>query len=274
VRRERAPSVGGASWTGALVAVLIAGCSAIPGAAEPSVRAVELSVFGAASLSDALAAVKTAYEAAVPEMRLTLATDASSTLRTQIEQGAPADVLLSADRKNPIALVDSGLADGDAVDFARNQLTIIVPVDNPAAIASPRDLGRTAIKVIAAGDDVPITKYANQAVQQLAGLAGYPADLVAAYTANVVSKEENVKAIVSKIELGEGDAAIVYRTDALASSKVAIVEIAPEANVIAAYAGVVIKGSAHPTEAHALLAWLAGPDGAAILVTFGFLPPS
>jgi molybdate transport system substrate-binding protein len=256
----------------ALMALLVAACSAGSAAPLTDGPPVELSVLGAASLKDALTAIKSAYEAAVPGITLTMATDASSTLRTQIEQGAPADIFLSADQQNPTALVDNGVVDGNALDFARNQLTIIVPADNPAAIASPADLGRPGLKVIAAGDSVPITRYAKQAVANLAGLAGYPAGFADAYAGNVVSKEENVKAVVSKIELGEGDAAIVYATDALASTKVSTIQIPTTANVIAAYAGVVLKASAHATEAHAFLDWLAGPGGAAILAKFGFLP--
>jgi molybdate transport system substrate-binding protein len=247
--------------------------TAAPAASKPVV-AVELSVYAAASLKDALAAVKAAYETAVPGVTLTVATDASSILRTQIEQGAPADVFLSADTENPDALVAGGLADGPTVAFARNRLTVIVPLDNPAAIATATDLARPGVKVVAAGDEVPITRYATQAVDQLAALAGVPAGFAKGYAANIVSKEENVKAVVGKIELGEGDAAIVYVTDAKASTKVATIDIPPDANVIASYGGVVVKASAHAAAAHSFLDWLRGPDGAAILATFGFLPSS
>lgn len=236
--------------------------------------AVELTIYAAASLKDALAEIERAYEAAVPGTTLTVATDSSSTLRTQIEQGAPADVFLSADQTNPGVLVDGGLADGDIVNFARNRLTIIVPADNPAGVESPEDLARSGVKVVAAGDEVPITRYTRQAVTTLAAQPGYPADYVGAYAANIVSKEENVKAMVAKIELGEGDAAIVYVTDAMAASGVATIEIPAAANVAATYAGVVVDGSARPTLAHAFLAWLTGPDGAAILEAFGFQRPT
>ena len=90
---------------------------------------------------------------------------------------------------------------------------------------------------------MPITKYATQLVGNLAKEAGYPADFVAAYTANIASKEDNVKAVVAKIELGEGDAGIVYVTDAKASTKVATVDVPDSANVPATYAGVVVKAS-------------------------------
>ena len=233
-----------------------------------------LTIYGAASLKGALDKVKAAYEAANPGTTLTISTDSSATLETQIEQGAPTDVFLSADTTNPKKLVDKGLADGAAVTFAGNTLTIIVPTTNPAGIKTPADLAKSGVKVIAAGDAVPITKYATQLVGNLAKEAGYPANFAAAYTANIATKEDNVKAVVAKIELGEGDAGIVYVTDARASTKVATVAVPDSANVPAAYEGVVVKASRNAAAAQSFLAWFAGPDGQAILGSFGFLPPS
>ena len=234
----------------------------------------ELTIYGAASLKSALKSLKAAYEAAVPGTTLTIATDSSATLRTQIEQGAPADIFLSADQKNAEALVEAGLTDGPALDFAGNALTIIVPKDAPATVASPADLAKPGMKIVAAGAEVPVTRYADQVIAKLAALPGYPPGFASAYAANVVSKEQNVKAVVAKIELGEGDAAIVYATDATASDKVNQVPIPPGANVLAIYAGVVIKASARATAAHAFLEWLAGPSGQTILADAGFVPPS
>ena len=138
---------------------------------------VELTIYAAASLKGALADVKVAYETANPGTTLTISTDASSALETQIEQGAPADVFLSADTKNPQKLVDAGLTLGDAVDFAGNKLVVIVPTDNPANIKTPADLANPGVKIIAAGDEVPITKYANQLVDNLAKEPGLPGRL-------------------------------------------------------------------------------------------------
>ena len=242
--------------------------------AAPSSAAAAMTVYGAASLKGVLDKVKAAYETAKPGTTLTVSTDSSATLETQIEQGAPADVFLSADTTNPKKLVDKGLAAGDAVTFAGNKLTIIVPTANPAGIKTPADIAKTGVTVIAAGDEVPITKYATQLVANLAKEAGYPTDFVAKYTANIASKEDNVKAIVAKIELGEGDAGIVYVTDARASTKVTAVDVPDTANVPATYAGVVVKASRNAAAAQAFLTWFAGPDGQAILGTFGFLPPS
>ena len=140
-------------------------------------------------------------------------------------------------------------------------------------MTTPADLARSGLKVIAAGDGVPITTYATQLVDNLAKEPGYPAGFVAAYAANIVSKEDNVKAVVAKIELGEGDAGIVYVTDAAASTGIKSIDVPDAANVRAIYAGVVVKASPHRDAAKAFLDWLAGPDGRRILSSFGFLPP-
>ncbi len=261
-----------------IVAFLVAACGSVASQAPStarrgSVASAPLTVYGAASLSGVLAKLKVAWEAANPGSTLTISTDSSAALETQIEQGAPADVFLSADTANPKKLVNGSLADGAAVAFAGNLLTIVVPAGNPAHIAAPTDLAKPGVKIIAAGDDVPISKYARQVVANLAKAPGAPTGFEAAYAANVISKEDNVKAVIAKIELGEGDAGIVYGTDAKTSTRVSTIAIPPEANVPATYAGVVVKASAHPADAHAFLNWVAGPDGQAILATFGFLPP-
>jgi molybdate transport system substrate-binding protein len=250
-----------------------AAATAAASTAPSSAGGGELTVYAAASLKGVVEKAKTAYEAANPGTTVTLSTDSSSALETQIEQGAPADVLLSADTANPKKLVDKGLADGEPVTFAGNELTVIVPTANPAGITSPADLAKDGIKVIAAGDEVPITKYAKQLVDNLAKESGYPAGFAEAYAANVASKEDNVKAVVTKVELGEGDAGIVYVTDAAASDKVTPIEVPGTANVPATYDGVVVKASRNPAAAKAFLEWLAGSEGQAILADFGFLPP-
>jgi molybdate transport system substrate-binding protein len=265
-------SNGGASPT-AITAPSTAPSTATSADARSAAPAA-LTIYGAASLKGVLDKVKTAYETANPGTTLTISTDSSATLETQIEQGAPADVFLSADTTNPKKLVDKRLAAGAAVTFAGNKLTVIVPTTNPAGITTPADLAKTGVKVIAAGDAVPITKYATQLVANLAKEAGYPADFAAKYTANIASKEDNVKAIVAKIELGEGDAGIVYVTDAKASTKVMTIDVPATASVPATYAGVVVKASRSAAAAQAFLTWFAGPDGQAILSTFGFLSPS
>ncbi|HJP88265.1 MAG TPA: molybdate ABC transporter substrate-binding protein [Candidatus Limnocylindrales bacterium] len=244
------------------------------GCCDPTAPSVNLTVFAASSLKGALDKVATAYAAATGNT-ITVSTDSSAALETQIEQGAPADVFLSADTTNPAKLVAGGFTSGNPVKFAGNTLVIIVAPGNPAGIATPFDLGRPGVKVIAAGDDVPITAYATKLVQNLAIAPGAPMGFERLYAKNVVSKEDNVKAVVAKVELGEGDAAIVYATDARSSLDTPVIEVTPaSANVPATYAGVVVKASAHQADAAGFLEWLASPDGQAILATFGFLPPS
>jgi len=275
-------ALAGCSGSGASSAPESAAPSAAPSVAAPSetasagpsAAAVELTVFGAASLKGVLEEAKAAYEAANPGTTVTVSTDSSTALATQIQQGAPADVFLSADTKNPQALADAGLTTGAPIPFAGNKLTIIVPGTGTAVVTTPFDLGKDGVKVIAAGDDVPITKYATQLVDNLAKQPGAPMDFAASYAKNIASKEDNVKAVVAKIELGEGDGGIVYVTDAEASDKVKTVDVPDGANVPATYAGVVIKGSPHVDAATAFQTWFDGPDGQAILAKAGFLPAS
>jgi molybdate transport system substrate-binding protein len=275
----------------AVAAVLVGGCTAsgavsMAATSEPSQgssasastpateHAVNLTVFAAASLAGVLEDVTVAFEAAYPGTTLTTSTDSSAALRTQIELGAPADVFLSADTTNPEKLVEGGFSAGEAVVFASNTLTVVVPTDNPAGVASPADLARPGLKIIAAGDEVPITAYARRLVANLAKEPGYPAGFEAAYDRNVVSKEDNVKAVVAKVGIGEGDAAIVYATDAKASADVRTIDVPDSARVTATYAGVVVGASADQEAARTFLDWLTGPDGQAILARFGFLPPA
>jgi molybdate transport system substrate-binding protein len=269
---------------GLAVGVALAACSVSPtpsASAPPSASPVPatgaspltLTIYAASSLKTALAKMKTAYETSTPGVTLVLSTDSSAALETKIEQGAPADVFLSADTADPKKLVDANLATGQTT-FARNLLAVIVPKANPAGITGAKDLAEPGIKIVAAGDGVPITKYATQLVSNLAGQPGFPDQFASRYALNIVSKEDNVAAVVAKIELGEGDAAIVYRTDAQASTKVTVLAVPDEANVPATYAGVVVSATHQRDAARAFLAWVAGPDGQAILGSLGFLPPS
>jgi molybdate transport system substrate-binding protein len=252
-----------------MVAAVIA-CSGPPATAAPS-AAGNLTVYAAASLTASFRDLATAYQARTGT-QVTLAFDSSATLEAQIEQGAPADLLASADTTNPQKLVDAGLAAGPPVAFAGNLLTIIVPGSGQPAVTSPRDLARPGVKVVAAADAVPITKYASQLIGKLARQPGYPADYAGSVANNIVSREDNVKGVVTKVELDEGDAGIVYATDAKASTEVRTVDVPTDANVPATYAAVAVKGSRNAAAAADFLAWLTGPDAQSILATYGFTP--
>lgn len=255
----------------ALVVVLAVAACADPGE-DPTAVPTELTVFAAASLAGALDDAAAAYEAADDATTVVVSADSSAALATQIEQGAPADVFLSADTIQPQRLVDAGLADGEPVAFAANELAIVVPALDPPVVTDPLDLARPGVRVVAAGERVPITAYATRLIDNLAAASGDPAAFVAAYAANVVSREDDVKAVVAKIELGEGDAGIVYATDARAASdRIVTVAIPADANVRATYAGVVVRTSEHRAAARAFLDWLSGSGGQAVLSSFGFV---
>ena len=160
------------------------------------------------------------------------------------------------------------------MNFAGNVLTIITPGSGTPVVTTPMDLGKSGVKVVAAGDAVPITKYATQLVANLAKLPGYPPNFVEAYNKNIVSKEDNVKGIVAKIEVGEGDAGIVYVTDATAATKVRVVDVPAEANVPATYAQVAVKASKNLAGANDFMGFVTSPAGQAILAKYGFKPPS
>ena len=258
----------------AAMAMATGACSVAPSttSATPPATTTTLTVYAAASLTGAFRDLAAAYSSQTPGMTITLSFDASSALRAQIEQGAPADVFASADTSNPKVLADQGLAASSPTVFAGNTLVVIVPASG-SKITSPMDLAAPGVRVVAAGDAVPITRYANQLLVKLAAQPGYPADFAARVGANVVSREDNARAVVTRIELGEGDAAIVYATDARASSRVRAIDVPSAARVPATYAAVVVKSSRYQAAAAAFLAWIASPAGQAILARYGFLPP-
>lgn len=264
-----------ARWLATLLAASLAtGCArSEPTTGVASLQAVHLTILAAASLKDALQEAGSAYSATHRGTTLTFAFDASSALRAKIEQGAPADLFAAADVANPRTLVEDGFANGPPTPFAANRLAIVVPVSNPGRIATPADLARSGIRLVAAGDAVPISTYARQLVANLAEQPGYPADYATRVAANVVSKEDNASAVVAKVALGEGDAAIVYATDA-ASVGLKAIPVPDRANVEVTCAAVVVRGSGRSDAAARFLAWLVSPPGQAILARFGFRHPS
>ncbi|MBX3029554.1 MAG: molybdate ABC transporter substrate-binding protein [Chloroflexi bacterium] len=252
-------------------------CTPLPPLAVASPAPAELgevTVFAAASLRDSFTIMGQAWAARNPGSSLTFSFDSSSALRAQIEEAAPADVFASADLRNPQTLVDTCLAPAPITVFASNQAIIVTPADNPAGIDSWDDLAAPGVRVVAAGEEVPIQRYAEQILTNLAALPDAPEGFLEAVHANYVSREDNVAAVLAKIELGEGDAGIVYVTDAAGSDGVATVDIPAEGNVLASYGAVSVGMTDSPDGAAAFLAYLTGPEAQAILAQHGFLPPS
>lgn len=221
------------------------------------------SVFAAASLTDSFKALGTAFQTAYPGTTLQLNFAGSPTLVTQIEQGASADVFASADTTNMDKLKTDGFTAGTSQVFAHNKLEIVVAAGNPKGIGGLADLAKPGVIYITAAATVPAGKYALQILAST-GVKVTPKSL-----------ETDVKSVVSKIELGEADAGIVYVTDVKAAgSKVAGVPIPDFVNVIATYPIVAVKGGKNPNVANAFIAYVLSADGQATLQSFGFLPAS
>jgi molybdate transport system substrate-binding protein len=233
-----------------------------------AVIAAQLVVFAASSLRDAFEELGRRFEAARSGAKVVFNFAGSQELRTQLEHGAAADVIASADEPQLRVLVASGLA-GEARIFARNEPVIVVPRGNPARIGSLRDLPR-AERIVLGVPAVPIGAYAGRILESAARL--YGAGFRRSVEARVVSRELNVRQVLAKVRLGEADAAIVYRTDVLAAGQsVAAISIPQEVNVIAEYPIAVLRGSRDPGLAGAFVEFVVSPAGRAVLTRFGFL---
>ena len=249
-----------------------AAAGAAPSAAAPARR---VTIFGAASLKGVLDKAKAAYEAANPGTTLTISTDSSAALETQIEQGAPADVFLSADTTNPQKLVDKGLAAGAAVDLRRQQADGHRADGQPGGHrrrrpTSPRPASRSSPRATRCRSRSTPTSSSTTWPRCPATRPTSPPSTPRTSS----SKEDNVKAVVAKVELGEGDAGIVYVTDAKASTKVTTVDVPDAANVPATYAGVVVKASPRtPPPRRPSSTGSPGPTARRSCRDFGFLPP-
>jgi molybdate transport system substrate-binding protein len=246
-------------------AVVLAACSGNGGngSTSPSPLGGAVNVFAAASLTDAFNALGASFHEANSGVTLKFNFAGTPTLLTQIEQGAPADVFASADTTNMDKLNGDGFTAGTSHVFARNKLEIVVGPGNPRGITGLADLAKPGVIYITAAPTVPAGKYALQ-VLKMAGVTVTPKSL-----------ETDVKSVVSKIELGEADAGIVYTTDVTAAgSKVAGVPIPDADNVVATYPIAMVKGSANATAANAFIAFVLSATGQAKLQSFGFLSAS
>ena len=256
----------------AIAVLAVAGCGGARGSTIGGAGERVLVVFAAASLREPVEAATAAYEARNRGLAIRVAYASSTALRVQIEEGAPADLFLSADVANPVRLEAAGLTAAPPLPFAGNRLAIVVPAGREL-VRTARDLAAEGVAVIAAGEGVPITGYAEQLVGRLGALPGYPTDFAARYAANVVSREDDGAAVVAKIGFGEGDAAIAYATDAARTPGVETIELPADVEVVATYAAVVIEGSRGAAEGRAFLEWLAGPAGMVVFDAAGFTAP-
>jgi molybdate transport system substrate-binding protein len=221
-----------------------------------------VTVFAAASLTESFTQIGKDFEAANPGAEVTFNFAGSSALATQINQGAPADVFASAAPANMKAVTDAGNGDGAPATFARNQLVIAVPKGNPKGVAGLQDLGKAGVKVALCAEQVPCGAAAKKALE------------TASVKITPVTLEQDVKAALSKVRLGEVDAALVYRTDAkAAAADVVGIEFPESANAVNDYPIIVLKGAPNKAGAQAFVAWVTSEKGKSVLAGAGFQAP-
>ena len=243
----------------------------IPPTATPQPRT--LTVFAASSLTDAFTEIGKGFEAAHPGMTVTFNFAGSGSLRTQLEQGAVADVFASANQTEMDTLVtDNLIAANSSQIFLNNTLLVILPASNPANIQTLQDLARPGIKLVLVDTTVPAGKYARQILANLDKDAAFTPDFSTQVLANVVSNETNVKQVVAKVQLGEADAGIVYVSDAVAAPELKTIEFPTTDNVIAKYPIAALTSAPQPDLAADFIAFVLSPDGQAILKKWGFIP--
>jgi molybdate transport system substrate-binding protein len=262
-----------------LLALFLSACGSSPATNTavplpiPASGGGAITVFAAASLTESFAEIKSAFEKANPGVTVQYNLAGSPALVTQLTQGAPADVFASADQANMDNASKGGVLAGTPQVFAKNKLVIIVPKENKAGIQSPKDLAKPGIKFDTAQASVPVGAYTQTALDNFAKLPDYGADFKANVNKNTVSQEDNVKAIVQKVQLGEADAGIVYATDAQAAKdKLTLIAIPDAQNVIATYPVAVIKGAKQAALGQQFVDYLLSADGQAILEKYGFAP--
>jgi molybdate transport system substrate-binding protein len=256
--------------------LMLAGCSGgdtdiepsssqTPTSAQPTLtQSVEgsITVLAAASLTDVFTALGKSFEDANPGTTVTFSFGASSALATQVLEGAPADVLATANESTMQQVVDGGKVASAAAIFVQNTLEIAVPKGNPAGISSLADLAKPDVLVALCAPEVPCGS-AAQKLLELAGVSVTPTTL-----------ESDVRAALTKVQLGEVDAALVYKTDVAAGGPdIEGIEIPEAAQVVNSYPIVALNASENPDLAAAFVAYILGPDAAAVFEEAGFDRP-
>ena len=234
--------------------------------ALPLTNAQSITVFAASSLTEAFGEMAGAFEAAHPGVTVDLNFAGSSTLSTQILQGAPADVFASADERQMEAVAEEMV--GTPRRFAGNSLVMITP--EGSSLTTPEDLAKPGTLLVLAGPEVPAGHYALKSLDNLDIL--YGEGFSARALKNLVSEETNVRQVSAKVALGEADAAVVYATDATVTEGIRTIDIPDVYNVEAAYTIAVVKESAQRELAERFLEFVLSDEGQAILARHGFRP--
>ncbi|HNX09341.1 MAG TPA: molybdate ABC transporter substrate-binding protein [Methanothrix sp.] len=254
--------------------VAVAAILTIAALAAAAEEPKELTVFTAASLTGAFGEIGQIFENET-NMNVAFNFDGSQALRTQIENGAYADVFASANKKQMNAVKDAGLINNSSmVLFTTNKISLIIPKDNPAKINNLSDLARPGVKIVMGTKDVPVGDYAMQIISKLGNDSAYGESYKTAVLANVISQETTVNYVVTKVALGEADVGFAYVSDITEdlSAKVDKIEIPDEYNVIGEYPIAVLKDSKYPAESQEFINLVKSDEGKAVLEKYGFAP--
>lgn len=234
-----------------------------------------LTVFAAASLTEAFTKIGQTVSAANPGVEVTFNFGGSQQLAQQIDQGAPADLFAAANAKQmDIAIASGRILRGTERTFVYNRLVVVTPVDNPGGVLSLTGLAQPGLQIVLAAKEVPVGQYALDFLAKADADGSLGAGYSKAVLANVVSYEENVRAVLAKVTLGEADAGIVYNSDVspAAAAQVQRIDIPAPLNTIAAYPIAPLNDSPHAEVAQAFIDYLLSPEGQQILTDAGFMP--
>ncbi len=232
-------------------------------------------MFAAASLTGAFTEAGQVFSQAHPGVTVSFSFAGSQELATQISQGAPADLFASANQNQMDAAIASGRINADAPQpFVQNRLVVIIPRDNPAGITSLADLANEGVKVVLAAAEVPVGQYTLDFLGKASTSSEFPASYQADVLANVVSYEQNVRAVLTKLSLGEGDAGVVYASDVTGAEAADVIQLdIPDAfNTVAQYPIARLNDSENEDAAAQFITFILSAEGQAILAKYGFLP--
>ena len=162
----------------------------------------------------------------------------------------------------------------EAKRFVQNRLVVLTPRVNPAGVDSLRDLAKPGVKFVTTAAAVPVGRYSRQVLEKLSGAPGFAADFDTRVRRNVVSEEENVKAVVTKVQLGEADAGIVYQSDVTPAlrGKVRVLDIPDAYNVVASYPIAVLKKAPNAEAAQEFVELVLSEEGQRVLSEHGLMP--
>jgi len=261
------------------IILFLAGCATAAHApTEPSAATpanVTLTVFAAASLAEAFEEIKADFEAVHPGVVIVYNFGGSNALAQQLGQEAPADLFASANASQMQVAIEAGrIIGGTSRVFVHNRLVVVVPTGNPGGVATLQDLARPGLMIVLAAAEVPVGQYALDFLDKAATDPAFGPAFKDDVLANVVSYEENVRAVLTKIVLGEGDAGIVYASDISGDSadQVERLDIPDDLNTVASYPIGVIQDSTNPDLAQAFMEYVLSPEAQAVLASHGFIP--